>query len=82
MGLLTEDRKLTGIMGALSVRDNMTIANLNRYSPGWILRKRRMEAACSAQRDALAIKTPSLAQLIKNLSGGNQQKVADRRAGC
>jgi inositol transport system ATP-binding protein len=75
MGLLTEDRKLTGIMGALSVRDNMTIANLNRFSPGWILRKRRMEAACLAQRDALAIKTPSLAQLIKNLSGGNQQKV-------
>jgi len=75
MGLLTEDRKLTGIMGALSVRDNMTIANLNRFSPGWILRKRRMEAACLAQRDALAIKTPSLSQLIKNLSGGNQQKV-------
>jgi inositol transport system ATP-binding protein len=75
MGLLTEDRKLTGIMGALSVRDNMTIANLNRFSPGGILRKRQMEAACQAQRQALAIKTPSLAQLIKNLSGGNQQKV-------
>ncbi len=75
MGLLTEDRKLTGIMGALSVRDNMTIANLNRFSPGGILRKRQMEAACVAQRDALAIKTPSLSQLIKNLSGGNQQKV-------
>ena len=75
MGLLTEDRKLTGIMGVLSVRDNMTIANLNRFSPGGILRKGQMEAACRAQRDALAIKTPSLAQLIKNLSGGNQQKV-------
>ena len=75
MGLLTEDRKLTGIMGALSVRDNMTIANLNRFSPGGILRKRQMEAACVSQREALAIKTPSLSQLIKNLSGGNQQKV-------
>ncbi len=75
MGLLTEDRKLTGIMGALSVRDNMTIANLNRFSPGGILRKRLMEVACQGQRQALAIKTPSLAQLIKNLSGGNQQKV-------
>jgi inositol transport system ATP-binding protein len=75
MGLLTEDRKLTGIMGVLSVRDNMTIANLNRFSPGGILRKRQMEAACQGQRKALAIKTPSLAQLIRNLSGGNQQKV-------
>jgi inositol transport system ATP-binding protein len=75
MGLLTEDRKGTGIMGVLSVRDNMTIANLARFSPGGILRKRRMEAACQSQREALAIRTPSLSQLIKNLSGGNQQKV-------
>jgi inositol transport system ATP-binding protein len=75
MGLLTEDRKLTGIMGSLSVRDNMAIANLNRFSPGGILRKGQIEVACEGQRKALAIKTPSLAQLIKNLSGGNQQKV-------
>ncbi len=75
MGLLTEDRKLTGIMGVLSVRDNMTIANLNRFSPGGILRKRQMEKACQSQRKALAIKTPSLGQSIRNLSGGNQQKV-------
>jgi inositol transport system ATP-binding protein len=75
MGLLTEDRKLSGIMGVLSVRDNMTIANLERFSPGGILRKRQMEKACQDQRRALAIKTPSLSQLIRNLSGGNQQKV-------
>jgi inositol transport system ATP-binding protein len=75
LGLLTEDRKQTGIMGVLSVRDNMTVASLRRFSPGGFLDKRRMDAACRAQREALAIKTPSLAQLIKLLSGGNQQKV-------
>ncbi|HET7727940.1 MAG TPA: sugar ABC transporter ATP-binding protein [Candidatus Limnocylindrales bacterium] len=75
IGLLTEDRKLTGIMGVLSVRDNMTIASLGRFSPTGILDRRRMDAACRAQRDALAIKTPTLDQLIKLLSGGNQQKV-------
>ena len=53
----------------------MTIANLERFSPGWILQKRQMEKACQDQRQALAIKTPSLSQLIMNLSGGNQQKV-------
>jgi inositol transport system ATP-binding protein len=75
LGLLTEDRKLTGIMGVLSVADNMTIASLDRFSPrGWLM-KRRMNAECQRQREALAIKTPSLAQLIKLLSGGNQQKV-------
>ncbi len=73
--MLTEDRKLTGIMGVLSVGDNMTIASLDRFSPrGW-LQKRRMNAAAQKQREALAIKTPTLAQLIKLLSGGNQQKV-------
>ncbi len=75
MGLLTEDRKKTGIMGALSVRDNMVVAALARFSPGGILRPGMIEAAARAERDALDIKTPSLSQLIKNLSGGNQQKV-------
>ena len=75
LGLLTEDRKLTGIMGVLSVRDNMTIASLPRFSPGGFLRKSRMNAEAQAQCDALAIKTPSLAQLVRLLSGGNQQKV-------
>jgi inositol transport system ATP-binding protein len=75
IGLLTEDRKLTGIMGVLSVRDNMTVASLARFSPGGFLRKREIEEACRRQREALSIKTPSLHQLIKLLSGGNQQKV-------
>ncbi|MFL5688284.1 MAG: sugar ABC transporter ATP-binding protein [Chloroflexota bacterium] len=75
IGLLTEDRKQTGIMGVLTITDNMTIANLDRFSPQGILRTRRMEAAVRKQKDALSIKTPSLRQLIRNLSGGNQQKV-------
>lgn len=75
LGLLTEDRKQTGIMGVLSVRDNITIAALPRFSPRGILRKRQMSREAQAQREALAIKTPSLAQLVRLLSGGNQQKV-------
>ena len=75
LALLTEDRKRTGIMGVLSVRDNMAIASLPRFSPGGLLKMRQIDEACQAQRQALAIKTPSLHQLIKMLSGGNQQKV-------
>jgi len=75
LGLLTEDRKKTGIMGVLSVRDNMSVAALSRFAPGGILRKRQIEEECEAQRQALALKTPSLNQQIQNLSGGNQQKV-------
>ena len=75
LALLTEDRKLTGIMGVLSVRDNMIMAALPKYSPNGFLNRGRIDKDCQAQREALALKTPSLDQLIQNLSGGNQQKV-------
>ena len=74
MALLTEDRKLNGIMGVLSVRDNITAAALPRYSPRGVLRVGEMRKDSEEQREKLRIKTPSLNQLIKNLSGGNQQK--------
>jgi inositol transport system ATP-binding protein len=75
IGLLTEDRKKTGIMGVLSVRDNMSVAALSKFTFGGILRKPLIEKQCEDQRQALALKTPSLNQQIQNLSGGNQQKV-------
>ncbi len=74
LGLLTEDRKLNGIMGVLSVADNMSVAALPRFSPGGWLRLGQMKEEVTDQREKLAIKTPSLRQLIQNLSGGNQQK--------
>jgi inositol transport system ATP-binding protein len=75
LGLLTEDRKKTGIMGVLSVRDNMSVAALPKFTIGGFLRKPLIEKECEEQRQSLALKTPSLNQLIQNLSGGNQQKV-------
>ena len=74
LALLTEDRKLNGIMGVLSVGDNITVAALPRYSPGGFLKVSEMRKDSQEQREKLRIKTPSLNQLIKNLSGGNQQK--------
>jgi inositol transport system ATP-binding protein len=75
IGLLTEDRKRTGIMGVLSVRDNMSVASMGRYSRFGFLARRRIDREVQRQRESLAIKTPSIAQLIRLLSGGNQQKV-------
>lgn len=74
MALLTEDRKLNGIMGVLSVGDNITAASLPRYSPKGVLNIGQMRRDSEDQREKLRIKTPSLRQLIQNLSGGNQQK--------
>ena len=75
MALLTEDRKLTGIMGVLSVRDNMMIASLGNYAKAGILNKKIINETCAREKTRLELKTPSMDQLIRLLSGGNQQKV-------
>jgi inositol transport system ATP-binding protein len=75
MALLTEDRKLTGIMGVLPVRDNMMIASLRNYEHRGFLNKRLINETCNREKGRLEIKTPNMDQLIKLLSGGNQQKV-------
>jgi inositol transport system ATP-binding protein len=75
LALLTEDRKLTGIMGVLPVRDNMVIASLSNYEKRGLLDGRRIEATYKEEKSRLDIKSPSMYQLIKLLSGGNQQKV-------
>ncbi|MCI0521947.1 MAG: sugar ABC transporter ATP-binding protein [Chloroflexi bacterium] len=75
MALLTEDRKLTGIMSVLSVRDNMIVASLGNFTRRGFLRRRAINETCEQEKSRLEIKTPSMDQLIKLLSGGNQQKV-------
>jgi len=75
LALLTEDRKLKGILGVLPVRDNMIIASLRNYEKRGFLEGRRIEETLAQEKKRLDIKTPSMDQLIKLLSGGNQQKV-------
>ncbi|MCL6557430.1 MAG: sugar ABC transporter ATP-binding protein [Firmicutes bacterium] len=75
MAFLTEDRKLTGCFLPLSVRDNMIVASIDRFIRRWALDKAKINDVCNDQKEKLGIKTPNLNQLIKNLSGGNQQKV-------
>jgi inositol transport system ATP-binding protein len=75
MALLTEDRKLTGLYLNASVRENMFIANINSYTVGPFVHFRKIEKDCERMRGLMRIKTPSLMEIIRNLSGGNQQKV-------
>jgi inositol transport system ATP-binding protein len=75
MALLTEDRKQTGLYLNATVRDNLFIANIDQYLFGPFIRTRKIEGDCSRMRELMRIKTPSLREIIKNLSGGNQQKV-------
>ncbi len=75
VALLTNDRKRSGLVLERSVRENITLASLRRFSPaGWILRRRENRAALQ-RRDQLRIRASSPEQEVGTLSGGNQQKV-------
>ncbi|RUT32498.1 sugar ABC transporter ATP-binding protein [Arsenicitalea aurantiaca] len=75
IGLLTEDRKTEGLMLELPVMHNMSLASLGRFANMSFLDEKRERSAVQEFVDRFRVKTPSLEQHIKNLSGGNQQKV-------
>ena len=76
IALLTEDRRATGILGVLSIADNVSIASLNQYLIGGVmLDDGKIEKLVQDNVAKLSIKTPSSKTLIQSLSGGNQQKV-------
>ena len=76
IGLVPEDRKLQGLVLGMDVKENVTLALLNRISRvlGFVPRNKERQIG-SEYRKMLSIQTPSLQQIVRNLSGGNQQKV-------
>ena len=75
IGLITEDRKKDGLLPNLEIRPNITLHSLSAFvTSGW-LNSAREKTLASEQVRKLDIKTPSIEQMIVNLSGGNQQKV-------
>jgi inositol transport system ATP-binding protein len=76
MAFLTEDRKLSGLFLPLSVLENMEVTVLNRrFLTLGFVRRKTLTAACEAMAATLSVKTPSVFEPVRNLSGGSQQKV-------
>ncbi|OQY34498.1 MAG: D-xylose ABC transporter ATP-binding protein [Spirochaetaceae bacterium 4572_59] len=73
--LIPEDRKLQGLLLELSVKHNISIPNLKNISKTIFIDKKRDSQIADEYISALRIKTPNKDQIVKNLSGGNQQKV-------
>ena len=72
----TEDRRGNGIFGVLSISDNVAVASLNDYLLFRVmLDHKKIGEVVDKSIQELSIKTPSAKTQIKNLSGGNQQKV-------
>lgn len=75
MGLLTEDRKLSGFVGTMDIKENISLASFERIFQRGLLKKRTEKELAQKYFNQLRVKAPSLSTNILNLSGGNQQKV-------
>ena len=82
MGFCTEDRKVEGIIPHMSVRDNLTIALLPQINKFGIVQEKKQNEIVDLYIEKLGIKTTGRNQIIRNLSGGNQQKVMLARWMC
>jgi ribose transport system ATP-binding protein len=75
VSLVPEDRKRHGVFLETSIRENIVITILRRISSLSVVHKKEERQIVQKYRDELRIKTPGIEQQVKNLSGGNQQKV-------
>lgn len=75
IGLIPEDRKREGAFLEYSIQWNIPCMSLKRISRNMVVNQKEADALADQYVDTLRIKTPSVKQLVKNLSGGNQQKV-------
>ncbi len=75
IALITEDRKGQGLVLGMSVRENTTLAHLEAFLRRGFVDRKAEDVTTNAEIAELRIRTPHGEQLVRNLSGGNQQKV-------
>ncbi len=75
IALVPEDRKRHGAMLGISIKNNINMPIYERNSRFSVIDEKQEQEIAEKYQKNMAIKTPNLNQLIKNLSGGNQQKV-------
>ncbi|GAU75851.1 ribose ABC transporter ATP-binding protein RbsA [Fusibacter sp. 3D3] len=73
---VSEDRKGDGLILSMSVKENMSLSALKKMSVAMVINKREESEKTESMIESMSIKTPSVNQRVKNLSGGNQQKVS------
>jgi ribose transport system ATP-binding protein len=75
IALVPEDRKRQGALLDIDIKGNISMAILTRISRLSVVNKQQEQTIAESFKNSMRIKTPNLLQKIKNLSGGNQQKV-------
>ena len=75
MGFVPEDRKLQGLILNMTVYQNVTLASLRQLTQALVINRSAERTVTERFVEQLRIRTPGIRQLVKHLSGGNQQKV-------
>ena len=75
IALVPEDRKRHGALLGISIKNNINMPIYERISKLSVINSRKEKEIAEKYREEIQIKCPTLNQLVKNLSGGNQQKV-------
>jgi ABC-type sugar transport system ATPase subunit len=75
IALVTEDRKVDGLLPDLPLRPNITINNLPLITRMMMIHQRKERQIATETTEKFDIRTPSIEAMVTNLSGGNQQKV-------
>ena len=75
LAYVSEDRKGNGLVLIQDIKYNISLANLEELTHGLVINENEEIRGAGKLRDSINIKTPSIAQKVVNLSGGNQQKV-------
>ncbi|CAG4990058.1 Xylose import ATP-binding protein XylG [Dyadobacter sp. CECT 9275] len=75
IGYVSEDRKVLGFVPAMSVKDNITLSSLKKHKKGLFINTKSEAALSESMVSDLRIKTEGINKKVKDLSGGNQQKV-------
>ena len=75
IGLVTEERKKSGFVWVMSVKENLTLASLKIIPRKYFIDKKEEVNLATEMFDRMRVRAPSINTMIVNLSGGNQQKV-------
>lgn len=75
IAFVPEDRRNEGLVSQMSIMENIGLCNLKKITSKGILNKKKEEKLATEVIKNMNVKTPSIGQIVKNLSGGNQQKV-------
>jgi ribose transport system ATP-binding protein len=78
--LCPEDRRKLGLFLSLNIQNNISMSVFKKYSKHLVIDKNRLKDLAQDYKEKLSIKAPNMQQFVKNLSGGNQQKVVLAKA--